>query len=194
MSTPIPVPGFATVRRWRFVRLVRPFLADFERFARRLARSPQDGDDLLQEAMEAALRRLSSLKHEGAFRTWMFKTIRTVHLDRLDREARHRRRVDACREAQVLPFPVSPADALEAREIGHAVAEALDRLPEEQRLAVWLVDVQGLSFGEAADVLDVRRGTLCSRVVRGRLALRQFLAPLAADQGLGVSGATREDP
>lgn len=174
-------------RQWRFQRLVRPWWTDFERFARRLA-GPQDGDDLLQEALVAAMQRLGGLKHEGAFKTWMFKTIRTVHLDRLDREARYRRRVEATQalgEAQILPFPKSPADALEAREIGHAVATALDHLPEEQRLAVWLVDVQGLSFTEAADVLELRRGTVCSRVIRGRLALRAELGAVASDQGLG---------
>lgn len=183
-----------SVRRWRFQRLVRPWLPDFERFARRLARSTQDGDDLLQESLVAAMNRLSGLRSDGAFRTWMFKTIRTVHLDRIDREARHRRRVEACRDAQILPFPASPAETFEAREIGHAVAVALDRLPEDQRLAVWLVDVQGLSFTEAADVLDLRRGTVCSRVVRGRLALREHLATLAEDRGISVPPARKEDP
>ncbi len=173
------------LRRWRFQRLVKPWWSDLERFARRLAGSAQDGDDLLQEALVAAMRRLDGLRNEGAFRTWMFKTVRTVHLDRLDREARHQRRVAAHREAQILPFPGSPADALEAREIGHAVANALDCLPEEQRMAVWLVDVQGLSFTEAAEVLDLRRGTVCSRVIRGRLALRGELRDVADDQGLG---------
>lgn len=178
-----------TLRRWRFQRLVKPGWPDFERFARRIAGSAPDGDDLLQEALEAAMRRLGGLKHDGAFKTWMFKTIRSVHLDRLDREARHQRRLEASRtfgEAQILPFPKTPDDALEAREIGHAVANALDALPEEQRLAVWLVDVQGLSFTEAADVLDLRRGTVCSRVIRGRTALRGELQGVATDQGLGL--------
>ncbi|MEO0601177.1 MAG: RNA polymerase sigma factor [Myxococcota bacterium] len=183
------------LRRWRFQRLVKPWWTDFERFARRLAGSPHDGDDLLQEALVAAMQRLGGLKREAAFKTWMFKTIRTVHLDRLDREARHRRRVEATRtvqEAQILPFPKSPADTLEAREIGHAVATALDALPEDQRLAVWLVDVQGLSFTEAAEVLELRRGTVCSRVIRGRLALRGELQGVADDQGLGAHAQLEE--
>jgi len=185
----------APFRRWRFQRLVHPHFADFERFSHRVAGSPQDGDDLLQEALLAAMNRIGGLEHEGAFKTWMFKTIRTVHLDRLDREARHRRRVDATQtlgEAQILPFPKSPAETLEAREIGHAVATALEGLPEEQRMAVWLVDVQGLTFTEAADVLGLRRGTVCSRVIRGRLALRAELGDVAADQGLSRDRA--EEP
>ncbi|MEN0067786.1 MAG: RNA polymerase sigma factor [Myxococcota bacterium] len=185
----------APFRRWRFQRLVRPHWTAFERFARRLAGSPQDGDDLLQEAVVAAMQRIGGLKDDRAFRTWMFKTLRTVHLDRCDREARHRRRVDAFGtfgEAVVLPFPKSPADTLEAREIGHAVAQAMEALPEDQRLAVWLVDVQGLSFTEAAEVLDLRRGTVCSRVIRGRLALRGDLGEVAAEQGFGQDASAEE--
>lgn len=171
-------------RQRRFDRLVTPHLEDLGRFARRLTRDPNDAEDLLQEGLLAGFRRCSKLREDGAFRVWMFRTIYSVHLDRVDREARHRRRVEAGRDAQVIAFPRSPADQLESRELGQALARAIDALPEAQREALWLVDVQGFSFTETADVLGQHRGTVASRVARARATLRGALRDVARDEGV----------
>ncbi len=68
-----------------------------------------------------------------------------------------------------------------------SIQSALERLPEEQRLAVALVLIEGLSYREAAQVMDVPIGTLTSRLARGRLALQAMLT----DQG--TTGEARED-
>ena len=172
------------LRQRRFDRLVRPLISDLSRFARRLVRDPHEADDLLQESLLAGFRRFHRLDREGAFRVWMFRTVYTVHLDRADRERRHLRRVEASSRAQIIAFPNSPADTYEARELGHALAVALDRLPDAQREAVWLVDVQGLSFTETADVLGQQRGTIASRVARARASLRAELADVARERGV----------
>ena len=166
----------------RFDRLVGPHLPDLGRFAARLAGA--EGEDLLQEALLAALNRFDGLREEGAFRVWMYRTVYTTHLDRRDREARHQRRVDAVREAQLVPFPRDPGAALEDRRLGQCLARAIDALPADQREAVWLVDVQGLTFSETAAVLGIRRGTVASRVARARSALRLDLADVAREQGV----------
>lgn len=172
------------LRRVRFERLVRPILEDLGRFARRLTRDPCEAEDLLQEALLAGLRRSERLHSDAAFRVWMHRTIYSVHLDRRDRAARHQRRIEASRQAQILTFPRGPGDALEARRLGQALAAAIDALPAEQREAVWLVDVQGLSFTETAEVLQIRRGTVASRVARARAALRIDLEAIAREAGV----------
>lgn len=176
--------GVDWLRQRRFDRLVEPLLGDLGRFSRRLARDPNDAEDLLQEGLLAGFRRCAKLRNDGAFRVWMFRTIYSVHLDRVDREARHRKRVEAGRDAQIIAFPRSPADQLESRELGEALARAIDSLPEAQREALWLVDVQGFSFTETADVLGQHRGTVASRVARARATLRGKLEDIAREQGV----------
>ena len=77
-----------------------------------------------------------------------------------------------------------PDRQVERRQLGQRLSDALDGLPSDQREAVWLVDGQGLSFGEAAEVLAVPPGTVASRVARGRMSLRTTLAAVAADEGV----------
>ncbi|MEZ4236234.1 MAG: sigma factor-like helix-turn-helix DNA-binding protein [Myxococcota bacterium] len=77
--------------------------------------------------------------------------------------------------------PPTPADRLhEQQELGAGLAAAIDALPDDQREAVWLVDVEGMAFAEVAAVLGVAQGTVASRVARGRASLRVTLAALAA--------------
>ncbi|MBX2797569.1 MAG: sigma-70 family RNA polymerase sigma factor [Myxococcales bacterium] len=170
------------LRRRRLDRLLKPVLPGLRRFCRRLCRDADEAEDLLQEAVLAALGRFGKLRHEGAFKVWMHRIVYTVHLDRRDREARHRRRVDAY--AQVVALPGATVDPAEARWLGRALATALDALPDLQREAVWLVDVEGLSFTETAEVLGCKRGTVASRVARARAALRQDLAQVAHEVGV----------
>jgi len=76
-----------------------------------------------------------------------------------------------------------PDERLVARRLSLELREALDRLPLNQRLAVYLVDVQGTSYAEAAAILDAPPGTIASRVARGRATLRSRLHHLANERG-----------
>ena len=107
----------------------------------------------------------------------MFTIIRCCHLDAV-------RRPDAPELAEVLPLP-TPDHLVEDRRLGLRIAAAIDLLPERQREAVWLVDVEQLTFAEAALVLDTRPGTVASRVARGRAALRVDLRIVAQERGIG---------
>jgi RNA polymerase sigma factor (sigma-70 family) len=71
----------------------------------------------------------------------------------------------------------SPSEDLERRQLGEQLARALDQLPPELRAAVWLVDVEGFTQREAANMQDVPEGTIASRVFRGRRQLRSVLEP-----------------
>lgn len=168
----------------RFERLVAPVLGDLYRFARRLAGDAAGAEDLLQASLERGMLRLGQLESDGAFRSWQSRVLYRTFLD--DRAKRREVPVEAEALERAAPTPTNPHDRVVAAQIGGRVRDALDRLPEEQRAAVWLVDGQGCSYGEAARILDVAPGTAASRVARGRAALRVSLARVAADHGISM--------
>lgn len=151
-------------------------LPRLRRFARNLTRNPHDADDIVQIAVERALARSSQWRSDARLDSWVFKIIRNAWIDELRSRSR--------REETNLPEE-SGADAVAAvvenQTDSLSIRAAMARLPEEQRLAVSLVLVEGLSYREAAEVLDVPVGTLTSRLARGREALRAALGSDAGD-------------
>ncbi|MDQ2639668.1 MAG: RNA polymerase sigma factor [Pseudomonadota bacterium] len=150
------------------------------RFARTLTRDAADADDLAQTAIEKALARAAQWRPppagattdevEAAVRSWMFGIIKNAWIDDRRAAQRHRRVFAATGDA-----PDAPDHAHLAQEHRLSIESAMQRLPEEQRLAVALVLVEGLSYSEAAQVLDIPVGTLTSRLSRGRETLMQLL-------------------
>jgi len=123
--------------------------------------------DCVQDAFISAFRRAGSYRGEAAVTTWLHRIVVNACLDRLRRDR---------------PTSQLPEHQLADRHDAHAsvdtrldVREALDRLPEGQRLALVLVDMHGLSVAEAALVLEVAEGTVKSRCSRGREALAAML-------------------
>lgn len=144
-------------------------LPRLRRFARALARDAQDADDLVQLAIERALLRFEQWRPDSKFEHWMFGVIRNAWIDEVRSRSR-RGRLFAPEEAGE-----NVGDDSDVPGSGLAVQQAMARLPEEQRLAVALVLVEGLSYREAADALGVPIGTLTSRLARGREALQKML-------------------
>ena len=145
-------------------------LPRLRRFARVITRNVQDADDLVQSAVEKALTRASQWRPESRLDNWMFGIMKNAWIDEI-RARRRRERVFAPEEAGAAVGDKSA----EARDIALSVQAAMARLPDEQRLAVGLVLVEGLSYKEAAETLGVPIGTLTSRLARGREALQQLL-------------------
>jgi RNA polymerase sigma-70 factor (ECF subfamily) len=167
----------------RFERLVTPVLPDLFRFARRLAGSDPAAEDLLHAALEKGLARLGQLADDGAFKVWQSRVLFRTFLDL--RAKRTEIPMEAEALDNVIAFDRTRPDVLAgASELGDRVRGALDGLPPDQRDAVWLVDGQGLTYAETADLLGIAPGTAASRVARGRLALRTSLATVAAEQGV----------
>jgi RNA polymerase sigma-70 factor (ECF subfamily) len=139
-------------------------LPRLRRFARTLARNPHDADDLVQVAIERGLAHYEQLRADSSVAAWMFGIV--------EGRARARRaRLFAPEEAGANigdPAADQQGDAL-------SIEAALARLPEEQRLAIALVLVEGLSYKEAAAVMEVPMGTLTSRLARAREALQGML-------------------
>lgn len=164
-------------REASFGEQVGMLLPRLRRFARALTHHAQDADDLVQLAVERALLRRAQWQQGSNLTSWMLTIVRNAWID--ETRARRRRRA-----------VMAPED--EAVEVGDtgtdgdielwSIQSALERLPDEQRLAVALVLIEGLSYREAAQVMDVPVGTLTSRLARGRLALQAMLVEPASTQ------------
>ena len=145
-------------------------LPRLRRFARSLTRHQADADDLVQTALERALMRLEQWQAGSRLDSWMFGIIHNAWID----EIRARRRRDRVMTAQEAGEHVADA-ASEAPIQRLSIQAAFEQLDEEQRAAVLLVLVEGLSYKEAAGVLNVPMGTLSSRIARGRENLEALL-------------------
>ncbi|ATQ44521.1 sigma-70 family RNA polymerase sigma factor [Caulobacter mirabilis] len=156
----------------RFEDSIIGLLPRLRRFGRALARDAADADDLVQITLERALARREQWQPGSRLDSWTMRIMKNAWID--EARSRSRRRlvaVDGDAEAVADPGTASPAQ----RDAALAVTQAMSQLPEEQRLAVALVLVEGLSYAEAAEVLEIPAGTLTSRLVRGRVALMGLL-------------------
>ena len=145
-------------------------LPRLRRFARALARNVHDADDLVQLTIERALTRAEQLKLDLPLVNWVFGILRNAWIDELRTRARNQRVFAGESAGQDVGDP-GQSDQAELL----SVQDALARLPQDQRLAVALVLIEGLSYKEAAHVMEVPIGTLTSRLARGREALQAML-------------------
>ena len=131
----------------------------------------EEAADALQDALVSAYRRAGSFRGEAAVTTWLHRIVVNACLDRV-------RRAQA-RPTVPLPDtePAAARDDHASTETALDVRAALATLPEGQRLALVLVDMQGLSVAEAAAMLQVAEGTVKSRCARGRATLAALLRP-----------------
>ncbi|HYG25496.1 MAG TPA: sigma-70 family RNA polymerase sigma factor [Caulobacteraceae bacterium] len=144
-------------------------LPRLRRLARALSRDVATADDLVQIAVERALTRRDQWRPGTRLDAWVMRIMKNAWID----ETRSRARWGKVVEPEDAGLSVADqADHTDAM----AISQAMARLPDEQRLAVALVLVDGLSYAEAADVLEIPPGTLNSRLVRGRMALMEALA------------------
>ena len=146
-------------------------LPRLRRFARTLARNAHDADDIVQIAIERALARLDQLRPDSQLSSWLFGIVRNAWIDEVRARGRQRR----------IFAPQELGEQVGEQSLGGvadtlAVQDALARLPDEQRIAVGLVLVEGLSYKEAARVMEIPLGTLTSRLARGRAALQEMLS------------------
>ena len=146
------------------------------RLAYRLTGNRHDAEDLTQEVFVRVFRSLSSYT-PGTFEGWLHRITTNLFLDQVRRKQRIR--FDALPDDagdRLAGSDPGPERAWEHNNLDHDVQAALDTLPPEFRAAVVLCDIEGLSYEEIAATLDVKLGTVRSRIHRGRAALRQALA------------------
>lgn len=145
-------------------------LPRLRRLARTLTGHAADADDLVQVALERALARADQWRPDARLDAWVFGILRNAWLDELRSRGRWQR-VLAPEEAGETVGEAT----VERHEQALSVAAAMARLPEEQREAVALVLVEGLSYRETADLLQLPIGTVTSRLARARAALQTLL-------------------
>ncbi len=150
---------------------------------------PEAAADGLQDGMVAAFRRAGSFRGEAAVTTWLHRVVDNACLDRL--RAAKVRRADALPDdldergdrgslAVATDATADPAELGVRRERRDQVVAALGELSADQRAAVVLVDMEGYSVAEAAQILECAEGTIKSRCSRARTRLAVLLAPLLA--------------
>lgn len=136
------------------------------RFALSLAGNQQDADDLVQSACEKALRNQTQFQPGTRMDSWMYRIIQNLWLD--DRRRLRTRGVTVDPDNVVLGDEGKAASLPESRMMLAQTAKAMADLPEAQRSVLSLVAIEGLSYKEAADVLEVPVGTVMSRLARAR--------------------------
>jgi RNA polymerase sigma-70 factor, ECF subfamily len=147
------------------------------RFAMRLTRDPADAQDLVQRCCLRALEKRAQWQPGTALLSWLFKILHSIWINEL-RSLQRRREGNLNGEGGMDDFadPSQSGDP-EQRLLLRQVVQAVEALPEAQRVVMVLVEVEGFSYREAADVLDIPIGTVMSRLARARISVGQrFLA------------------
>ncbi len=152
-------------------------LPRLRRLARALTRDMADADDLVQLTMERAWVRHDQWRAGTRLDSWMFRIMKNAWID--ETRARRRRFAVLAPAEQGEHVGDDGEGAMQMRLAVGEVERAMARLPEDQRIAVALVLVEGLSYKDAAEVLEIPPGTLTSRLARGRTALMAQLQEVA---------------
>lgn len=163
--------------------IVRTHSARVYRLALRLTADAHDAEDLTQEVFIRVFRSLDNYV-PGSFEGWLHRITTNLFLDRARRRARLRFDgfIDGAEDRLEDAVP-TPERAFSEAMFDSDVETALAALPEGFRAAVVLCDVEGLAYEEIAEVLDVKLGTVRSRISRGRTMLRKALAHRAPRRG-----------
>lgn len=184
-----------------FVADTEPFMGSLYSTALRLSGNKADAEDLVQETYLRAFRSYASFKAGTNLRAWLFRILTNAHINRYRSRSRRpdetelndiedlylykklHNRADLGRSAE---------DELMDLFSDSEVVNAVDALPDSYRVAVLLADVEGFSYKEIAEILDIPIGTVMSRLHRGRKSLQRSLYEFASARGLTDAPAPSE--
>lgn len=172
--------------------------------AMRMTRNPADAEDLVQETFLKAYRAYHTFTEGTNLKAWLYRILTNTYINRYRKLSRRPKEVDLGEvEDLYLYRKVSTAGTRQASRsaeeevlsgfVDSDVKQAIEALPENFRLPVLLADVEGFSYKEISDIMDVPIGTVMSRLHRGRKALQKALWEFASERGLtGPSEDTDE--
>ncbi len=176
-STPTQVADESTARE-QFADLLRAHWDRSFRFAFHLTGKVEGAEDLLQQAAEEAFVAFHRFQTGTRFDRWLMRILHNSFLDRVRRDRRRRVfSLDDVAPSSLTADRSSEPEAAAERALDGPVLRALQALPPQFRAAVVLVDLQGMPYEDAAEILHCPVGTVRSRLHRGRLALREWLRP-----------------
>lgn len=180
-----PRAGLAGIELARFERDVLPYRDRLYSAARRMTHSSVDADDLVQETLVKAYRYFHQFEPGTNLHAWLQRILLTTFISANQKKQRELRVIEDWRLARVQEHTLAGMRSAELEALERLpdprVQKALQRLNEENRVTVYLADVEGFSRREIAAVMDVPVGTVMSRLHRGRHRLRKLLL----DDGLG---------
>lgn len=163
--------------RQAFNRLVMCYQNLVYNFLYRLAPNWDDVDDLAQEVFVKVYHSIKQLKDPSQFKSWLYRIAVSVYIDEQRRRKRWRKRVisdERLLETRIDPNE-NPGYHFERQELHRRLQEAIDRLPEEFKVAIVLREIQELSYEEISKTLKCSSGTVRSRIFRGRKLLQHML-------------------
>ncbi|MGO2049075.1 MAG: sigma-70 family RNA polymerase sigma factor [Microbacterium sp.] len=193
-TTPADAAGAA---QREFEEQAIPFMDQLYAAAMRMTRNPADAADLVQETFVKAFASWSSFRQGTNLKAWLYRILTNTYINIYRKKQREpfQGALDDLEDWQMGGAESTTAThgrSAEAEAIDRmpasAVKDALQEVPEDFRLAVYLADVEGFAYQEIADIMKTPIGTVMSRLHRGRRMLRELLADYAAERGIAAAG------
>jgi RNA polymerase sigma-70 factor (ECF subfamily) len=152
-------------------REIETLLPNLKSFALRLTKDPNDADDLLQASAELALSKIHQYTPGTNLRAWLFTIMRNCHINEVRRRARRGVPADANECEELFPQAARQVDQMEVRD----VVRACQTLSHDHREVIGLAGIEGRSYAEMSEILDVPVGTVRSRLSRARNNLADWM-------------------
>ena len=190
----------ATDRNDRFERDALVFMDQLYAAALRYTKNPEDARDLVQDTYLKAFNSFHQFEEGTNLRAWLYRVLTTTFINTYRKDQRRPQlassELEDCQlaEAQSHTSDLGKSAEMEALENlpDSDIKRALQEIPEEFRIAVYLADVEGFSYKEIADIVEVPAGTVMSRLHRGRKLLREKLADYAKELGYSTENKKKK--
>ncbi|AQX82218.1 RNA polymerase subunit sigma [Plantibacter sp. H53] len=173
-----------------------PFIDQLYGAAMRMTKNPSDAQDLVQETFVKAFAAFAQFEQGTNLKAWLYRILTNTYINTYRKKQRepYQGTIDDLEDWQLggaESISATSSRSAEAEAIDHLpdsdVKNALQAIPEDFRLAVYLADVEGFAYQEIADIMKTPIGTVMSRLHRGRRLLRDLLADYASSRGFTVT-------